>query len=103
MSPDPGSGGLVVCSPLRLEARAVRRGLRGRGEVRRSGYGPARAAAQAAQLRNLPLGMLAVGGVGGGVSADLKLGDLVVGTEVSRLGSAAAVRCPSAPLLAGEL
>jgi 4-hydroxy-3-methylbut-2-en-1-yl diphosphate reductase len=103
MSPDPGSGGLVVCAPLRLEARAVRRGLRGRGEVRRSGYGPARAAAQATQLRNLPLRMLAVGGVGGGVSADLKLGDLVVGSQVSRLGSADAVRCPSAPLLAGEL
>jgi 4-hydroxy-3-methylbut-2-enyl diphosphate reductase len=95
--------GLVVCSPLRLEARAVRRGLGGRGEVRRSGYGPTRAAAQAGQLRNAPLRMLAVGGVGGGVRADLRLGDLVVGTEVSRLGSAASVRCPSAPLLAGEL
>jgi 4-hydroxy-3-methylbut-2-enyl diphosphate reductase len=103
MSPDPGSGGLVVCSPLRLEARAVRRGLRGRGEVRRSGYGPARSAAQAAQLRTLPLRMLAVGGVGGGISADLKLGDLVVGSQVSRLGGADAARCPSAPLLAGEL
>ena len=103
MSPDPGSGGLLVCAPLRLEARAVRRGLRGRGQVRRSGYGPARSAALAAQLRDLPLRMLAVGGVGGGVSADLKLGDLVVGSQVSRLGSADAVRCPSAPLLAGEL
>jgi 4-hydroxy-3-methylbut-2-en-1-yl diphosphate reductase len=102
MSPGPGPG-LVVCAPLRLEARAVRRGLGDRGEVRRSGYGPARAAVQAGQLRDLPLRMLAVGGVGGGIRADLKLGDLVVGTEVSRLGSAASVSCPSAPLLAAEL
>ena len=57
MSPGPGPG-LVVCAPLRLEARAVRRGLGDRGEVRRSGYGPARAAAQAGQLRDLPLRML---------------------------------------------
>ncbi len=102
MSPGPGPG-LVVCAPLRLEARAVRRGLGDRGEVRRSGYGPARAAVQAGQLRDLPLRMLAVGGVGGGIRADLKLGDVVVGTEVSRLGSAASVSCPSAPLLAAEL
>jgi 4-hydroxy-3-methylbut-2-en-1-yl diphosphate reductase len=102
MSPGPGPG-LVVCAPLRLEARAVRRGLGDRGEVRRSGYGPARAAVQAGQLRDLPLRMLAVGGVGGGIRADLKLGDVVVGTEVSRLGCAASVSCPSAPLLAAEL
>ena len=103
MSPGPGSGGLVVCAPLRLEARAVRRGLRGRGEVRRSGYGPARAARRAAELRDGSFGKLAVGGVGGGISAGLRLGDLVVGSQVSRLGSAASVSCPSAPLLAGEL
>jgi 4-hydroxy-3-methylbut-2-enyl diphosphate reductase len=99
----PRSGGLVVCSPLRVEARAVRRGLGGAGEVRRSGYGPARAAAQADRLRDEAFTALAVGGVGGGLSAGQQPGDLVVGTQVSRLGSAASVSSPSASLLAGEL
>ncbi|HTS99736.1 MAG TPA: 4-hydroxy-3-methylbut-2-enyl diphosphate reductase [Streptosporangiaceae bacterium] len=103
MSPRPGGGDLVVCAPLRVEARAVRRGLGERGEVRRTGYGPARAARAAAGLRDGAFGKLAVGGVGGGVSADLELGDVVVGTEVSRPGLGDPVRCPSAPLLAGEL
>jgi 4-hydroxy-3-methylbut-2-enyl diphosphate reductase len=94
---------LVVCSPLGLEARAVRRGLGDGGEVRRTGYGPARAARRAAELRHGAFKTLAVAGVGGGVSADLRLGDVVVGTEVSRIGSADSVTCASAALLAGEL
>ncbi len=94
---------LVVCSPLRVEARAVRRGLGGAGEVRRSGYGATRAAAQADRLRDETFGTLAVAGVGGGLSAGQKPGDIVVGTQVSRLGSAGSVSSPSAPLLAGEL
>ena len=38
------AGPLLVCSPLWLEARAVRRGLPGpaNGSVRVTGYGPAR-------------------------------------------------------------
>jgi 4-hydroxy-3-methylbut-2-en-1-yl diphosphate reductase len=94
---------LLVCSPLEVEARAVRRGLGDAGEVRRTGYGPARAAARAAELRDGSFRTLAVGGVGGGVRDDLRLGDVVVGTEVSRLGSADSVSCASAPLVAGEL
>ena len=31
---------LLVCAPLRIEARAVRRGLGPAGDVRRTGYGP---------------------------------------------------------------
>ena len=50
--------GLTVCAPLRIEARAVRRGLRDAGETARpadtqlirTGYGPVRAAAAAATL-----------------------------------------------------
>jgi len=99
----PASRGLLVCSPLRLEARAVRGGLGDHGEVRRSGYGPARAAAQAGKLRGDAFGMLAIGGTGGGLTGDLKPGDLVVGAEVSQDAPAASVSCPSAPLLAGEL
>ena len=98
---------LVVCSPLRVEALAVRRGLRAagqpdRGTVRVTGYGPARSRRQAAALAGEEFGALAVAGVGGGLTDDLVPGDLVVGTEV-RDARGTSVRCPSAPLLAGEL
>jgi 4-hydroxy-3-methylbut-2-enyl diphosphate reductase len=99
-----GSGGLVVCSPLRLEARAVRRGIGSHGDVLRTGYGARRSVAAADRLRGAAFGMLAISGTGGGLSADLKPGDLVVGAEVGGPGiPAAALSCPSAPLLAGEL
>jgi 4-hydroxy-3-methylbut-2-enyl diphosphate reductase len=94
---------LLVCAPLGLEARALRRGLGPAGVVRRTGYGPARAARRAAELRDEAFKALAVGGVGGGVGAGLRLGDIVVGTAVSRIGRADSVRCASAQLLAGEL
>jgi 4-hydroxy-3-methylbut-2-enyl diphosphate reductase len=97
------AGRLVVCSPLRLEARAVRRGLDGSGDVLRTGYGTVRAAAQADRLRSDPFGMLAVAGTGGGLSADLSPGDLVVAAEVALAAGGTQVSCPSAPLLAGEL
>jgi 4-hydroxy-3-methylbut-2-en-1-yl diphosphate reductase len=92
---------LLICSPLRLEARAVRRGIGDDGDVRQTGYGPRKSAAQAAKLRPGPFGMLAIAGTGGGLSADLSPGDLVVGTQVS--GTGQIISCPSAPLLAGEL
>ena len=92
---------LLVCSPLRLEARAVRRGIGAGGDVRQTGYGPEKSAAQAASLRESPFGMLAIAGTGGGLTGDLSPGDLVVGTQVS--GAGKVVSCPSAPLLAGEL
>jgi 4-hydroxy-3-methylbut-2-en-1-yl diphosphate reductase len=98
-------GGLVVCSPLRLEARAVRRGIGAGGEVVRTGYGSRRSLVAADRLRGSAFGMLAISGTGGGLSADLKPGDLVVGTEVGEPGGTGAdpLSCPSAPLLAGEL
>ncbi len=92
---------LLVCSPLPLEARAVRRGIGAGGDVRQTGYGAKKSAAQAAVLRSAPFGMLAIAGTGGGLTGDLSPGDLVVGTQVS--GSGAVISCPSAPLLAGEL
>ncbi len=94
---------LLVCSPMGVEARAMRRGLAGAAEVRRSGYGVARAAAQAGRLRSETFRTLAVAGVGGGLTDDLQPGDLVVGTEVRASGAASVVNCASAPLLAGEL
>jgi 4-hydroxy-3-methylbut-2-en-1-yl diphosphate reductase len=115
---EPGPGpdeprSLLVCAPLRIEARAILRGLRGGGEpprdqegsggdrpavaVLRTGYGTTRAAQQAERLSHRPFGQMMIMGVGGGLTTDLSTGDLVVGTEVG------AVTCPSAPLLAGEL
>ncbi len=113
---------LLICSPLRIEARAVRRGLRVRGvrgggeppragvpggrppglarppvEVLRTGYGPVRAAKQAGQMSHRSFGEMMIMGVGGGLTTDLSVGDLVVGTH------AGSVTCLSAPLLAGEL
>ncbi len=129
-SPVTGAG-LLVCAPLRLEARAVRRGLRsasragagqagasqfgasqfgasqfgagqaGAGRVVVTGYGPRRAAARADALRQEPFGALAVAGTGGGLSAELRPGDLVVASEVS--DGRSVIPCPSAALLAGEL
>jgi 4-hydroxy-3-methylbut-2-enyl diphosphate reductase len=100
-----GPGKLTVCAPLRLEARAVRRGLAaagGRaGEVLRTGYGARRSAARAARLRARDGGLLAITGTCGALSPGLRPGDLIVATEVS--GPGGTVTCPSAPLLVGEL
>jgi 4-hydroxy-3-methylbut-2-enyl diphosphate reductase len=100
--------GPVICAPLRVEARALRRGLRGAGPdtpaavtVLRTGYGPARSAEAAARLGRAGAGLMAVGGVAGALVDDLSIGDLVVASKVT--GGGLAVTCPSAPLLAGEL
>ncbi len=125
-SPVTGPG-LLVCAPLRLEARAIRRGLRGtarengaapdngagrdrragqgtgRGaaQVVATGYGPRRASARAAMLREQPFAAMAIAGVGGGLAADLRPGDLVVASEVT--DGHTVIACASAALLAGEL
>ena len=97
--------GPVICAPLRVEARALRRGLRGTSgqpgvDVLRTGFGPARSAAAAARLEPSGAGFV-VGGVAGALVNDLSVGDLVVASEVFSGGER--VSCPSAPLLAGEL
>ncbi len=100
---------LLICAPMRIEARAIRRGLRAGSEVvrtgsgpgtptvLRTGYGTTRAAQRADELKAASFGQIAIMGVGAGLTADLSQGDLVVGTE------AGLVSCASAPLLAGEL
>jgi 4-hydroxy-3-methylbut-2-enyl diphosphate reductase len=96
----------VICTPMRIEARAVRQGLRGDAivlrtgsipAVVRTGYGTTRSAQAAGELSHRPFGNMIVMGVGAGLSTDLSPGDLVVGTQVG------VTNCPSAPLLAGEL
>ncbi|HYZ54779.1 MAG TPA: 4-hydroxy-3-methylbut-2-enyl diphosphate reductase [Streptosporangiaceae bacterium] len=131
----PGSDGrlpLLVCAPLRVEARAVKRGLRDSARaarpvrpsagaadassVLRTGYGSTRAANRALEVRQIPFGMLAITGTGAGLAPGLSPGDLVVATEVAGIAGhgdagggeggrpdGTAVNCPSAPLLAGEL
>jgi 4-hydroxy-3-methylbut-2-enyl diphosphate reductase len=94
------SGPPLVCAPMRIEARAIRRGLHGSTNpptVLRTGYGTARAETSARQIGRRPFGQMMIMGVGGGLTTDLSPGELVVGTEVG------AATCPSAPLLAGEL
>ena len=88
----------VVCAPLAVERRA----LSGPGSalrVLRTGMGPARAAAAAAAVAGADA--LIVAGVGGGLAASIRPGDLVVATEVR--GRAGSFHSPSAPLLAGAL
>jgi 4-hydroxy-3-methylbut-2-en-1-yl diphosphate reductase len=95
---------LTVCAPLAFEARALRRGLAGSGggiRVVRTGYGPKRAAAAAARIAASSPDMLAVAGVGGGLTDDLEVGDIVVASQVT--DGATTVECGSASLLVGEL
>ncbi|MGA3154052.1 MAG: 4-hydroxy-3-methylbut-2-enyl diphosphate reductase [Streptosporangiaceae bacterium] len=157
---------LTICAPLRLEARAFRRGVGRDADVLRTGYGQRRSAAQAARLSAVGLdgagprggrigglganglgagelgadgqsagelrpnglganglganglggavesdfraaGPVAIGGTCGALLADLRPGDLVVGTEVrgpdGLVTGGPAPLLGSAPLLAGEL
>src|SRR5262249_54388671 len=65
---------LIVCAPLLPEARAIRRGIGGGGEVRVTGYGAARARRQGERLRRDTFGTLVVAGTGGGMTDDLTPG-----------------------------
>jgi 4-hydroxy-3-methylbut-2-enyl diphosphate reductase len=92
----------VVCAPTHAEARRLRRGLDA-GIVRRTGVGRSRSeqAARSAELGTAA--GIAVAGIAGGLSPELRPGDVVVATEVRGSGEESAVACPSAPLLAGAL
>ena len=101
---------LLVCAPLRIEARAVRRGLAGSAAggggvtVARTGFGPRRSALRASELARQSFGTFAVTGVGGALDRGLRPGAIVVATEVRRDGGdGPVIGCPSAPLLVGEL
>jgi 4-hydroxy-3-methylbut-2-enyl diphosphate reductase len=86
---------VTICAPLRTEKFA----LRGAGtRVVRSGMGVDRSRRAAASLD----GPVVVAGVGGGLGAGVRPGDLVVATEV-RDPDGARVPCPSAPALAEEI
>jgi len=100
--PGASSAGLLVFAPLRLEASAVRRGLRApASRVRRTGMGATRAAKSVRDSNPGPFGAMIVMGTAAGVSPDLRPGDLVVATEVS--DGSSTVTLPGADLLAAEL
>ncbi|RCW46181.1 4-hydroxy-3-methylbut-2-enyl diphosphate reductase [Halopolyspora algeriensis] len=83
---------LLVCAPLRTEARALRRGFgsdvtRHRGEparvvVHRSGFGMRRSACSAAALADSDFDVLVIAGLGGGLTPEMRSGDIVVGSQV---------------------
>lgn len=91
---------LVVAAPLRLEAMAVRRGLRVEPVIR-TGMGPARAARAVPRLLAAKPSALAVAGVAGALTGELCPGDVVVATEIRSVDGT--VACPTAPLLATAL
>ena len=99
---DAAGAGLLVLAPLRLEANAVRRGLREpTSRVRRTGMGAAKAARIVGESKPQPFGPMIVMGTAAGVDPDLKPGDLVVASEVS--DGSTVVSLPGADLLAAEL
>jgi 4-hydroxy-3-methylbut-2-en-1-yl diphosphate reductase len=103
----PAGAGLLVFAPLRLEASAVRRGFtRSDSRVQRTGMGSARARKTVEQkaAEDSHLGSfsgLVVMGTAAGLTADLRPGDLVVGSEVS--DGETSIALPGADLLAAEL
>lgn len=80
------SGGLTVMAPLRLEARSIRKGAPGICVVR-TGVGPVRSRRAAERLRNDPAEHLVVAGLCGAVDPRLAVGDVVVASELRRLGA----------------
>ena len=93
-----GDAGLLVLAPLRLEARAVRRGLRQpSSRVVRAGMRGSRTG----HSKLDPFRGMIVMGTAAGLADDLEPGDLVVATEVS--DGESVVRLPGADMLAAEL
>jgi 4-hydroxy-3-methylbut-2-enyl diphosphate reductase len=88
----------VICTPLRIEQAAVR-GTDVR--VLRTGMGRGRSAAAAARLAEGGGRPILVAGVGGGLAAGARPGDLVVASEVN--GGEHRTASPAAPMLAAAL
>jgi 4-hydroxy-3-methylbut-2-en-1-yl diphosphate reductase len=92
--------GLLVLAPLRVEAAAVS-GTDG-ARVLATGMGPARARVAAARALAVEADAVAVAGVCGAVSPELRPGDVVCATELRREG-ADPVAVPGSALLAQAL
>jgi 4-hydroxy-3-methylbut-2-enyl diphosphate reductase len=93
---------LTVAAPLRIEGWFARRGLAD-AMVVHAGMGARRAARTGARLAHTD-GAVAVVGFAGAVDPSLRLGQVVVATEVRTAdGSVPPIALPSAPLLAATL
>jgi 4-hydroxy-3-methylbut-2-enyl diphosphate reductase len=88
--------GVVIAAPLRIEQTALRTA---RTPVVRTGMGERRSRRAADRLAG---NAVVVAGVAGGLAAGIRVGDIVVATEVVGPGGLRAV-CRSAPMLAGAL
>ncbi len=99
MSPRPGSG-LVLATPLRFEARAMRRGAPA-ARIVRTGIGRRRARRAAGRIGHVPGNVVAITGFAGALAPELEPGDVVVATEVR--GAGEPVRCAAAELVASML
>lgn len=89
---------LVVATALRIEARALRRGLRGL-RVLRTGMGPERARAAAPRLLAEAAPAVALAGLCGALDPALEPGALVVASELRGDGGAV-LRLEPAPICA---
>lgn len=97
---------LLVAAPLRVEARAVRRGLSSGalvGTVVRTGMGPARSTAAVPGLLARRPAVFAVAGVAGALTDALAPGDVVVASEIRSTGAAGPVPTTGASGLADLL
>jgi 4-hydroxy-3-methylbut-2-en-1-yl diphosphate reductase len=92
---------LLVLAPLRIEARALARGLGDDVTLRRAGMGPKRARVAAAVATHIRADAIAVAGFCGALDPALRPGDLVVATELR--GPEGTIELPTATLLAGAL
>ncbi|GAA2353876.1 lipoprotein [Saccharopolyspora halophila] len=110
------SSKMLICAPMRLEARALRsaqgsrevgremlrgNGLHGDTTVRCTGYGPKRSAHSAVRLLAADFDVLLVAGLAGGLTPDVGSGDVVVASEIRSRNDV--VPCGAADSLAAEL
>jgi 4-hydroxy-3-methylbut-2-enyl diphosphate reductase len=95
---------VLVTTPLRLEALAVRAGAR-RLRIRKTGVGHARSCAAAALLQSDPATALVVMGVCGGLDERCEPGDVVIADELldGEQATDRRLACPSAQPLAQAL
>jgi len=92
---------LLILAPLRIEARALRRGVRSAAVVR-TGMGPEAAARSGRRVVALAGGgPVAVAGFCGGLRPNIRTGDVIVASEVR--GPGGVVSLPSAPAVAEAL
>jgi 4-hydroxy-3-methylbut-2-enyl diphosphate reductase len=100
----PRRNRLVVAAALRLEALAASRsGLPPDTVVVRCGMGAERAGRASQTVRAAKPDAVAVVGLAGGLAPHVRPGDVIVASEVRTGDGTVTGRCPSAPLLAGEL